>query len=464
MKLKSIAIKGLIGLVVVVALCMFFSETIKSITTPKVQFINASTGRFEDKIILESKVYFEKENEEEFVIEDARKIEGEGIVVEKIYVSPGFEIKEGEIIFTAYMPGYDKTLEKMEQDYIAKAREILDLEVANKSASIASQQNELHQGVIEKQGIYSESLFEAKAMALKENIKLTQNTGDWKTIVVTSGGSSDLKEKVDKAIASKAIYEETYKEFMDSFNNKAIKLTDEVFTYIAKRNSLEQELNDLMEERLKFFEQNLAIQVVKAPYDGYLLELNVEVGKPYDGNSVAFKMNKKDQKPLMRAEVQEKDKKKVLEGGKVAFTVEGGYGSSTVNSTITKVESNIREGKRYAYIDLTEELVENLGPLSKLLREEEVQGTLTYRAKTSSTILPASAVRDDSDGSYIYTVDHVQGNILQGNMWKAVKTKVTVIERSDSKVSIQEEFWGQVADREDRPISDGDTVMEYNQQ
>ena len=337
MKLKSIAIKGLIGLAVVVALCIFFSETIKSITTPKVQFISASTGRFEDKIILENKVFFEKESEEEFVLEGARKFEGEGIIVNKIYVSAGFEIEKGDLIFTAYVPDYDKALEKLEQDYINKAREILDLEVTNKSSSVASQQNELHQAVVEKQGIYSENLFEAKAMALKEKIKLSPNTSDWKTIVVTTGGSSELKEKVDKAIAAKAIYEETYKEFMDSFNNKAIKLTDEVFTYIAKRNSLEQELNDLMEQRLKFFEENLAIQEVRAPYSGYLLELNVEAGKAYDGNSVAFKMNKEGTTPTMRAEIQEKDKKKVLEGGKVAFTVEGGFGSSTANSTIIKV-------------------------------------------------------------------------------------------------------------------------------
>ncbi|NLB89970.1 MAG: hypothetical protein GX786_01950, partial [Clostridiales bacterium] len=57
MKLKKAAIKGMIILVVVVALSLIFSETIKSITTPKIQKINPSMGKFEDKIQLEGVVY-----------------------------------------------------------------------------------------------------------------------------------------------------------------------------------------------------------------------------------------------------------------------------------------------------------------------------------------------------------------------------------------------------------------------
>ena len=45
MKLKKIALRGLIGVAVLVALCMFFSGTIENITTPKVKLAKPSRGR-----------------------------------------------------------------------------------------------------------------------------------------------------------------------------------------------------------------------------------------------------------------------------------------------------------------------------------------------------------------------------------------------------------------------------------
>ncbi len=47
---------------------------------------------------------------------------------------------------------------------------------------------------------------------------------------------------------------------------------------------------------------------------------------------------------------------------------------------------------------------------------------------------------------------------------KVVKTSVTVLERSDTSVSISEDLnYQQVAGGEDRPLTDGATVMEYVQ-
>lgn len=45
MKLKRFALKGLIVLAVVVALCMFFARTVQTITTPKVPAGNGYDGK-----------------------------------------------------------------------------------------------------------------------------------------------------------------------------------------------------------------------------------------------------------------------------------------------------------------------------------------------------------------------------------------------------------------------------------
>lgn len=62
---------------------------------------------------------------------------------------------------------------------------------------------------------------------------------------------------------------------------------------------------------------------------------------------------------------------------------------------------------------------------------------------TSSSIPAAASFREHDEGQ---------------------KTSVTVIERSDSTVSIQEDLsYRSIADREDRALEDGATVMEYVQ-
>ena len=72
MNLKKFALRGLAILAVFVALCMFFSGTIKTITTAKVQRISATKGKLEEKISLTAQVYFPKT--EQVLLREAKKL------------------------------------------------------------------------------------------------------------------------------------------------------------------------------------------------------------------------------------------------------------------------------------------------------------------------------------------------------------------------------------------------------
>ena len=63
MKMKKIALRGLIGLAIFVALCMFFSGTIENITTPKVKLVRASRGKLTQKVELTAQVAFPEAEE-----------------------------------------------------------------------------------------------------------------------------------------------------------------------------------------------------------------------------------------------------------------------------------------------------------------------------------------------------------------------------------------------------------------
>ena len=61
--MKKWAIKGLIGTAVFVALCMFFSGTMKTLSTAKVKIVTAKSGKLEERLSLEGTLVFPETEE-----------------------------------------------------------------------------------------------------------------------------------------------------------------------------------------------------------------------------------------------------------------------------------------------------------------------------------------------------------------------------------------------------------------
>ena len=118
------------------------------------------------------------------------------------------------------------------------------------------------------------------------------------------------------------------------------------------------------------------------------------------------------------------------------------------------------EGKKYVDVQLTDQLIAACGSVFSMTMEETPL-TLLYRAREATTLLPASAVRGSGDDRYVYTVE--QSSTAFGNTtMKLRKMPVTVLAESNGTASVQEDIsYYTVAYMEDRPINDGDSVMEY---
>ena len=92
-----------------------------------------------------------------------------------------------------------------------------------------------------------------------------------------------------------------------------------------------------------------------------------------------------------------------------------------------------------------------------------VEMTASYRASSSTTLLPASAVRGSGDSRYVYIVSE-ESNALGQRVLKVKKQDVKVLSEVGSTVSIQDDLSRQrVAYMEDRAISDGSEVMVYGE-
>ena len=63
MKLKKFALRGMIILGVVIALCVLFSGTLRSLTTAKVREAEVKRGKFENVVELEARVAFPEKEE-----------------------------------------------------------------------------------------------------------------------------------------------------------------------------------------------------------------------------------------------------------------------------------------------------------------------------------------------------------------------------------------------------------------
>lgn len=454
MKLKRFALRGLIILAVVVALCMFFARTVQTITTPKVRLISPSKGRLEQEIKLTAQVYFPET--EDIILDEAKK---SAVTVAKVYVKPGHYVEEGDVIFTSEMPTYEEDLKKLKDDYAAKAQELAELDITNRKLSKESRQNELYEEMMAAQDELSERMYEARKAAMNAGITLTGEATEWKKqLAAITDVPQDVTGAVNKAAAAKATYDEARTAFFAIYEDRKLRVSTEVFTYIKDRNKLVKEMAELADDMLALDARVAQLAEVRAPRSGWISSVNVAAGESYDGSKAAYVLSAEESAPVLRASLTGVERK-------IADGTNATVGDSDSGTERTKVASTMTDatGEKWLLITMPESMAK---PGSSAIRQavsnEGVQVSITYRAKQSTTLLPASAVRSDGDSSYIYLIQQNYGGFLSGSGMKVVKTTVSVIERNDKQVSIGEELsYQQIAYQEDRALSDGMTVMEY---
>ena len=457
MKFRRFALRGLVILAVTVALCMFFARTVQTITTPKIKFITANQGRFEQKITLDAKIYFPET--EEITVPEAKLTP---VTVVKTFVKEGHYVQSGDVIFTGTVPNYKEEQEKLTKEYNTKAKELTDLDISNRLKSKESKQNELYDAMITAQDELSDAVYQARAEARKVSIALAGDLGEWKQqLALLTDVPKAVTEAVAKAVRLSSAYETARTAFFAVYEDKKLRVKDDVFKYINDRNEAIKAMDKLQEEMIALEVRVSALSEVKAPRDGYIVKLEVSNGTTYDGAKAAYIMSAKDSQPVLRTKLPEKGKR-IAEGTKVEIPVDEYTNERT---TVEKTQTEA-DGSRYVYIALPEYMQGKSGSsaIRRAVSDDGVKANITYRAKETTTLLPPSAVRNEGQGKdYVYLIQqNDNGGLFNANSTTVVKTTVTVLERGDKAVSIQEDLsYQQVADGEDRALKDGQAVMAY---
>ena len=233
-------------------------------------------------------------------------------------------------------------------------------------------------------------------------------------------------------------------------------MKDEVFKYINDRNKLSTEMQKLSDDMVKLLEASKTLSTVVASSEGYIIEISVKASEAYTGTTAAYVIAKKDDAPLLRADITDL-KKDVDEGSRVEV-------ASDYDTYKTKVTAIVNEtdGRKYAEIELSDDILHTAGGMSKLLQNGSMEVKLVFRSKKNAIVIPATALRNEGSSEYVYLAEYKYGGFLSSSSMIARKTEVTVIDRGDTAVSIEQDLGYQsIIDRADRALEDGKPVMEY---
>ena len=444
--MKKMAIKGLVALAAVVALCMFFSGTIKTISTAKVKLVTAKQGKLEEEIKLSGDLTFTKTEDVKLALTS-----DQSVTIKRVRVAKGRKVAAGDVLFEAEVTGYDKEMESLRSEYDAAQKELMELERKNGDVRLKRTEEiwvEAYDALARSKDDLMNAQTQLEVAARLAGVTLTGGR-------LPEGETDETLLEAQKAVdAAQAAQDEAQKKF-NSANRLGI--SENIISYITQSRTLNEKLTETQAKITALDVLAQQAKQVTAPHDGYIVEINVKAGDSYDGKTAAIVISAEDGDTVLRADTS-KIEKKIDKGTQVTVKRDN---DKTLSKKVT--DSGVdEEGKRYIDVKLTDKDISNLGGGSALL-SAAVEMTASYRASTSTTLLPASAVRGSGDSRYVYVVNE-ESNALGQRVLKVSKQDVKVLSEVGSTVSIQDDLSRQrVAYMEDRTISDGSEVMVYGE-
>ena len=289
MNLRKFAIRGLIVLAVVVALCMFFSGTIKTITTAKIRVAQATTGRLEEEVDLNGALAFPQVDRVGHALED-----GQSLTIARVNVRPGYEVKEGDVVIEARVADYENALKEQQSAYDEALEGLLELESKNAGIRLRPSDEQYADAYFALRDAMKASAarrIEMEALLAAEGLKLPDSGAP--------EGASEALVKAIEAWRAADSAEQAAQAAMDGVSRYAPDET--TWTYITQKHDFEEKMAEAESKMAALSELNAAVQAIRAPHDGYIAEVAVKVGDTYDGSGNLFTMTAQDAPPVLRA-------------------------------------------------------------------------------------------------------------------------------------------------------------------
>ena len=449
MQFKKFALRGMIILAVVIALCILFSGTLRTLTTAKVRFVEKKTGKIEQSADLTGKVVFPEESPYTLTVP-----EGLSLTVSKVHVVNGQKVKAGELLLSLEVTEVEAKMTELQKDYEDALSE-LD-EWTRKNGDIRLSRNE--QLWMEAYNAAREAESEELEIRLALMAELDVSKTSKLTEKNVSKGSETAKELYAQWQEAVKTMEAAQKK-QAGLNRYAI--DEDTWKVLQSKQASQKKQKDAEDKMVKIRRLQKQVGEIRAEYDGYVIEVKVEKGSSLTGANDLLLFSKQGVDPVIRAETKDLEQP-IQKGAEITIVSEESNGRKV--KTKVKATGVTEKGTPCADAEITDDVIYELGSVSKMMQLEKIPMKVVTRSKETSFLVPVSAVRGSGDSCYVFTAEP-QMNALGESVLKVAETPVTVQGRNESYVAIQEDYlmYGNtnIIYMEDRPISKGDTVMQY---
>ena len=442
MKLKRFALRGLIGVAVAVALCMFFSGTIENITTPKVKLAKASRGKLVEKLELSATLAYPEVEEVRLSLPV-----GQTLTIQRVNVRAGFPVQAGDVVIEAAVTGYESAAQQAQAEYDAALDALMELK--RKSEGLSLRRSD--QTYAETYAALREASREAARKKTEMDVLLRTAKLNYTDEGYPEGADAATIAAIDAYRVAHAAQDAAQQDF-----NRAARygVDDAVWSYISERQSAQEKLDECAKKQLTLAELRRTAATICAPRDGVIAEVNLKQGDAYDGTLPLYSITAEGSSPALRADLTGVDKN-ITEGMGVSVSV----GDQSVDAKVSALGFT-ESGARCADVIVSDEILRAAGSMYAL-SQSPVKLTLLFKSRQSSCLLPASAVRGSGDSRYVYTVNEHTTTFGKKKL-SLSKMSVHVIAEADGVASIEEDLsYYSIAYMEDRALQDGSNVMEY---
>ena len=104
---------------------------------------------------------------------------------------------------------------------------------------------------------------------MQAGINLTGDPSEWsKQLAALKDVPAEIAQAVDKTVAAKGAVEAARTAFFEVYENRKLRVSEDVFKYIKDRNTALEALNDLQEQMVALDSRNATLSTVTAPRDG----------------------------------------------------------------------------------------------------------------------------------------------------------------------------------------------------
>lgn len=442
---KRRATRGFLILIIVLLICVFLSGTLKTIYTANVYTTIPTFGRLKESIHASGFLSFtESEGYPQISMPD-----GVILTIKRVYVAPGLKVKEGDLLAEACVSDYSRLQSDLLETYAGESEKMASLVMENTTVRITS----CEENWIKAYDAYQD----AHRMLLQAQIDL-QVAAETRNLALTDNLAlpNDCKDTILLELFSDMISAENKLDEAQTALDHAIRqgYNPSVVNYILEKREIQEKMVQIRNEQSQLRFLNECVMEIRAPHDGYVLQVNIQENESWSGDRDMMIISGKNAEPILQVNIEGIQRSVPMNN---PVSIQGHHGN-TVTGIIDRKSIDFH-GNTLAEIDLNVTDLPLMGNITELL----TSGTnviIPLESEEDSILIPASAVRGSGNNRYVYEMVESE-NLLGQKIYTAKKVMVRVIETADQAASISDDFRMDtpIIYMEDRGISDGVEVI-----